>query len=103
MKRNCWEFKKCGRQQGGPHVHDMGVCPASLEGKLDGVHGGKNAGRACWVIAGTLCQGSVQGTYANKYGSCSTCDFYNHVKQKEYPAFKLSVVLLEQLRAPGPR
>ncbi len=52
-KLNCWEFKKCGRQPQGPHVKDQGLCPASLEEGLDGVHDGVNAGRACWVITGS--------------------------------------------------
>jgi len=62
-KLNCWEFKKCGRQPEGVHEHNLGTCPAPLERMLDGVHGGKNAGRACWVLAGTMCGGKVQGTF----------------------------------------
>lgn len=98
VKQNCWEFKKCGRQEGGNHVHDLGVCPASTERKLDGVHGGKNGGRACWVVAGTLCEGNVQGTYATKHKNCTECGFYLAVKKEEYPNFKLSVSLLHLLR-----
>ncbi len=98
MRVNCWEYKQCGRQEGGMHVNDLGVCPAATEHRLDGVHGGMNAGRACWVIAGTLCQGLVQGTFANKYAGCNVCDFYHAVKQREYPAFQLSITLLERLQ-----
>ncbi len=98
MRKNCWEHKQCGRQKGGVHEHDLGVCPAASENRLDGVHGGMNAGRACWVVAGTLCQGTVQGTFANKYAGCNVCDFYGEVKRREYPAFQLSMVLLERLR-----
>ncbi|MDH4164450.1 MAG: hypothetical protein OEW15_17440 [Nitrospirota bacterium] len=39
----------------------MGLCPAAAEEALDGVHDGTNAGRSCWVVAGTLCKDSVQG------------------------------------------
>lgn len=102
MRRNCWEFKKCGRQEGGAHVHDLGICPASKEGKLDGIHGGKNGGRACWVIAGTLCQGNIQGSYAAKYKNCTECEFYLAVKKEEYPNFKLAVILLQLLRDVNP-
>ncbi len=98
MRKNCWEFKKCGREKGGLLAHDLGVCPASLEQRLDGTHGGRNAGRACWVVAGTLCHGTVQGTYAHKYGSCGACDFYLDVKQEEFPAFTLAAVLLERVQ-----
>ncbi len=65
-KLNCWEFKKCGREPGGTHANDLGVCPTTQEMRLDGVHGGINAGRSCWVVTGTLCRGEVQGTFAKK-------------------------------------
>lgn len=85
-KLNCWEFKKCGRQPGGPKVAELGVCPAAAEQALDGAHGGKNAGRACWVVAGSLCGGKIQGTYAKKLLNCWRCEFMNKVKQEEEPA-----------------
>jgi len=75
-KINCWEFKKCGRQPGGSCERDLGLCPATVESRLDGVHEGKNAGRACWVVSGTLCKGEVLGTFAKKYKNCELCDFF---------------------------
>ena len=97
-KLNCWEYKKCGRQPQGPHVKDMGLCPASMETALDDVHEGANAGRACWVISGTLCKGEIQGTFANKYKNCEVCDFYQLVRKEEGPNFVYSVVLLKRIR-----
>jgi hypothetical protein len=97
-KMNCWEFKKCGREPGGAREKHNGVCPAAVEKKLDGVHGGKNAGRACWVVAGTMCGGQIQGTFAKKYSNCKTCDFYLKVKNEESPEFQLSIVLLNRLK-----
>lgn len=99
MKKNCWEFKKCGREPGGMHVKEFGICPATQEHRLDGAHDGKNAGRSCWVLAGTLCKGQVQGTFAQKYKNCEICDFYRTVKQEEGGKFQLSVVLLSKIRA----
>jgi hypothetical protein len=96
-KLNCWEFKKCGREPGGTHVHDLGTCPATMEESLDGTHEGKNAGRSCWVLAGTLCKGEVQGSFAQKYQNCGICDFYRTVKQEEFPRFTLSAVLIRKL------
>ena len=86
MKMNCWKFKKCGRQPGGPKAAELGVCPATTSGALNGAHGGANAGRACWVIAGSLCGGKIQGTYAKKLANCWRCEFMNKVKQEEEPA-----------------
>ena len=98
MKKNCWEYKKCGRQPEGLNVVQMGVCPAAIEESLDGVHDGTNAGRACWVVAGTLCGGKVQGTFGAKYKSCEQCDFYKKVREEEGSQYQLSVFLLNKLK-----
>jgi len=79
-KLNCWEFKKCGRELGGSNAFELGVCPAATDVHLDNVHSGIHAGRACWVVAGTLCEGIVRGTFAQKYRTCGQCDFYEHAK-----------------------
>jgi hypothetical protein len=97
-KANCWEVHRCGRQAGGVHVHDLGVCPAALERNLDGVHGGKNAGRSCWVVAGTLCGGEVQASFAKKFRNCQECAFYKAVQEEESGSFKMSIVLLAKLK-----
>jgi hypothetical protein len=83
--QNCWEFKKCGREPGGAKANELGVCPASTENRTDRVNGGKNGGRACWAITGTLCGGKVQGTFASKVGNCLKCEFYQQVGAEEGP------------------
>jgi len=98
-KLNCWEAKKCGREPNGAKAAELGVCPVTVESKLDGTHGGRHAGRACWVVAGSLCGGKVQGTFAAKFENCENCDFYAKVRQEEYPDFKYSSVLLAKLRS----
>jgi hypothetical protein len=87
-KRNCWEYKLCGRQPGGSRVSDLGVCPAATFSVRDGKNGGKNAGRYCWRTAGTFCGGKVQGTYAVKLVSCKGCDFFKLVSQEEGASFQ---------------
>jgi hypothetical protein len=82
-KLNCWEIKKCGREPGGEKVELLGVCPVTVEKKLNNVHSGKNGGRSCWIVAGTLCGGKVQGTYAIKLSNCMQCDFYKSVREEE--------------------
>lgn len=96
-KLNCWEFKKCGRQPGGDKGKDLGVCPAATEVKTDGVNSGKNGGRACWVVSGTLCQGVVQGTFAMKENNCIKCDFYLLVKKEEGRDLIFTSKILEML------
>jgi hypothetical protein len=97
-KLNCWEFKKCGREPGGAKVNELGICPASTDTRLDGTHGGKNAGRACWVVAGSYCGGKIQGTFAQKYGNCSKCDFFQKVKEEEGAKYELIATLLGRLK-----
>jgi hypothetical protein len=80
---NCWEYKKCGRELGGVNARLFGICPASIDIKFDGVHNGISAGRACWIVAGTMCEGLVMGTFAKKYRDCIRCDFYGLVEREE--------------------
>lgn len=97
-KQNCWEFKGCERQEGGKKAEELGVCPASIDERLNGAHSGKNAGRACWVLAGTMCGGKVQGIFAQKYANCEYCDFFKAVRNEEGPKFELSILLLKKIR-----
>ncbi len=83
QKTNCWEFMKCGRESGGPNTSSLGICPASVDTSVDGLNGGKNGGRICWTVAGTLCNGKVQGTFAEKRLLCFSCDFFIKVKDEE--------------------
>ena len=83
MKQNCWDYKKCGRQENGINVGSMGICPAYTEQKYNNNNNGINAGRYCWKVAGTLCEGKIQGTYANKLHNCIKCDFFIEVKAQE--------------------
>lgn len=97
IKLNCWEFKRCGREPGGERSAELGVCPASTDKRLNGVHSGNNAGRTCWVIAGTMCSGEVQGTFAQKYNDCRVCDFYHEVKREEEGEFLLTIDLIRMI------
>lgn len=62
MKQNCWEYKKCGREPGGPKSFEFG---------------------ACWVVAGSLCGGRVQGDEDQKRAACWECDFLRRVRLEE--------------------
>jgi hypothetical protein len=101
-KQNCWDIKKCGREPGGNDVGGMGICPAATEQKADGIHGGKNAGRCCWVIMGTLCKGDVQGSYVDKFcTNCQDCEVYTIVKKEEEPYFKIGLSILKEMKSRG--
>ena len=50
---------------------------------MNGVHGGQNAGRACWAITGTLCDRKVQGSFAVKLPTCLECPAYRSIRAEE--------------------
>lgn len=93
-KINCWEFKKCGRELGGENAF-IELCPVATNILLDGVHGGTNAGRACWIVEGTLCDGEVQSNFAQKTGFCGQCVFYLTVKEEEAENLQMTHSLLK--------
>lgn len=89
-KINCWEFKKCGRENGGIKVSELGVCPSAVAVNMNGLNNGINGGRICWAVAGSFCGGKVQGTFAEKRPICMSCDFYKKVTGEEpVETFKL--------------
>jgi len=95
MKLNCWEVKSCGKCT--TMVEDD-ACPVCRESKLNGVHGGLNAGRACWTVSHTKCGGSTQGDFGKKFNSCMECNFYKLVKDEEKGAFMLSASILSKMK-----
>ena len=62
---NCWEYMRCGREEGGINAKELGPCPAYPD-----------YGQQCARVAGTFCDGKEQGTFAIKLGSCQKCDYY---------------------------
>ncbi len=75
---------KCGREK----KNELGICPAVTEINAHALNGGMNGGRVCWAVAGTFCDGKVQGTYAQKLMTCAECDFRQKVKEEEGLRFK---------------
>lgn len=69
---DCWEYMRCGREEGGDKAHLLGICPAYPD-----------KGKRCASVVGTFCGGVVQGLYAAKYSNCSICEFY---KSRHYDA-----------------
>jgi len=82
-KINCWEFMDCGREPGGKRSAELGVCPAAESTAFNGLYKGKNAGRACWLVAGTFCNSRIQGSFAKKRTSCKGCRFYQQIHGEE--------------------
>jgi hypothetical protein len=71
----CWEIKKCERQKGGMKLYQLYECIASKY----------EMGHSCWAIAGPLCSGKIEGTFAQKVNFCTSCKvyhLYNHSRGK---------------------
>ena len=98
MKQNCWEYKNCGREPGGDKAKDLGICPAAVESRLNAVNSGRNGGRACWAITGTLCGGKIEGTFATKLGNCMQCQFYSLVVSEEGPGLQTARHIMAKLQ-----
>ena len=82
-KLNCWEVLQCGREPGGLNAKEEGTCPAAIDKAFDGFNQGLRGGRICWLVAGTFCEGEIQGTFAKKQLSCRSCNFYKQVHTEE--------------------
>ena len=99
LKQNCWEVNRCGRGPADSQDSQREPCPAATERRLNGVHGGTNSGRACWVVAGTSCGGKVQGTHAARHEVCEQCAFYQQVAREEGAGLQRSLSLLSRLKS----
>lgn len=89
-RKNCWEVKRCGREQGGKNSTELGICPAAMPSFHDGLNRGEYSGRSCWLVAGTFCNGEIQGTYAVKLSSCMYCEHMISVTEEEGRRFMLT-------------
>ena len=74
---NCWEFQNCGREKGGLLAEILGECPVSTAYQFDGCNNGKGAGRACWMVANSICR--VKNGRGRSQIKCHECDFYRRV------------------------
>lgn len=69
----CWEIKKCGHTD----------CPSFLDVKS-----------RCWLKAGTLCEGKIQGDFAKKYESCFNCEVLGLVEDDALRALYENINIL---------
>lgn len=96
-KINCWEYKKCSSHERGVTTPASEICPVSLETRFNGIYGGRNGGRSCWLVRETLCGGRNQRTAVHKFIECFFCDFKKYVIMEEGPDFLISDTILKSL------
>lgn len=94
--KNCWEVMNCGH---GPGQSE--TCPAVTDSRYNGIHGGINGGRTCWVAAGTMCLKRTDGKFAKiqrkRLQTCVNCDFYQQVKAEEGSHFSYTAAILKTI------
>ena len=83
LKTNCWELKACGH---GPDSAEP--CPAAVDATSHSTNRGVNAGRICWTVPGTLCDGFAQGAFHEKQELCLRCGFVEQVRREEGGEFR---------------
>lgn len=82
-KPNCWEFMKCGKEPGGVNAGKSGACPVAKEALADGLNGGINGGRICWIIAEKYCTEEIKCSGLHRKSSCYSCEFRYKVTIEE--------------------
>jgi signal transduction histidine kinase len=83
QKLNCWDVLTCGQGPASPKP-----CRVATEDASDGVNGGKNGGRFCWAVGGTLSGREHLATCATMT-RCLNCDFLHLVRSQEEDSFQL--------------
>ncbi len=86
-RENCWEYKDCGGSRNGVCQSAKDICPVLFETRLDGVYGGMNGGRACWMVEGTMCRRRMPASFFQRFKICKACDFYQAVRAEEGAGF----------------
>lgn len=82
-KQNCWEFMKCGRGPDDQREEGKETCPVAAATEADGLAGGVNGGRLCWVVADTCCRHLIKCSDTHHESSCFSCEFRYKVQVEE--------------------
>ncbi len=69
-KQNCWEVSNCGKEN---------YCLAGTSTLFDGMFGGRNGGRFCAFIDGTLCKDGAPMDPEEKIRRCASCHFFKEI------------------------
>lgn len=93
--KNCWEKMQCGREPGGAREAKLGTCPVAEFVMADGFLGGKNGGRACIFIVGSLAPAERANTCTHLVNharrECFQCDFFRALKRKYKRSLNLEI------------
>jgi hypothetical protein len=71
-KLNCWDLKKCCKETD----NSNNIFQVKKELNADGLNGGINGGRVCWIIMESHCKQKAQN-------ACFQCEFHYKVMAEE--------------------
>lgn len=74
---------KCGEGNG---IYDAGhksACPIANNKTANGLNGGVNGGRICWVIADSCCNEQIPCITNKRKDPCFSCEFRYKVMNEE--------------------
>ena len=97
LRMNCWEYMASGRHRDGSGKEGCSQCPVPQMTNYDGINGGRNGGRACWIITGTLGDRDVQMTFSHKLATCLKCNVYIAIKEEEGDNLCLPIDISEHI------
>jgi len=79
---NCWDFVQCRQGPDSPKP-----CAVATDLASDGVNGGRNGGRLCWAVVGSL-SGNERPFGCAHNTDCLACDFFHLVKSEQGDSFQ---------------
>jgi hypothetical protein len=87
----------CGKELARTKAQEIGVCSASSKTMLDRTDGSGDAGPACWVISGTVCDGTSQRSCMEEISDCMSSRLYDYACNQERQRLENSSNLLRKL------
>jgi hypothetical protein len=74
---------KCGKGPSKNGNSKSNICPVASETSANGLNGGINGGRICWVIAEDGCKDKVKCSDLYRGDLCYQCEFRYNVRNEE--------------------
>ena len=93
----CCEFMMCGKELARTKAQELGLCSASSKTMLDRTDESRDAGPACWIISGAVCDGTSQRPCMEENGDCMSPTLYDYMCNQERQRLENSSNLLRKL------
>jgi len=82
-KVNCWEVQGCRERELRDEGPGYSVCTVPRAAAMDGLNGGRAAGRICWSVPGALCRADDGRADGETHPRCLECSFFARVRREE--------------------